>query len=489
MTLRQTWTVAFAVVLSFAAGAVQFADSGNFPAVTRAALAGLLAAAVLILAASVLPTADWSGLIVGGCFVSAGALSWTFTAHPELVWALLGVEILIFGIWAWPWWSRLRPAVRIGAVWLGTAYWLLGIAGTLLATHWRIAAERLGYLGVFGLAALAVSARSRLRDLSAGIAAAFLLALGVILLAGSGNLFEDSHVVPPNEWGLGLEYRFWGGEYLLYQPNSLAALAALVAIRFGLDPAYAVWQRLAVTGLAGFIGYVTHSRTGWVIMTVAGLAHAGLLWWTRRRTESDWWVSALPRYGAGRRTALAATVPLLVSGLVLAAWLVPGQEQVDTAARPGVLQARYSDGGVTSGRLDTWRQVITEWRQAGTVEKLLGDTATTRAVVKRASSGENVQLTTDNAVIGALRRGGVLGVAGFLVGLALLIWHTFRRRRTPAWFVVAVVASLAPVATSDALLGGTGGTVWVLLLAGEAWLIFGTRHPAHSPRMLSNQPS
>lgn len=478
MTGRQR-IAALAVALTVVAGVVRLVDSGEPLAAVRAGAAGLLASGVLALALSVSPRNDRSGLVVGGCFVAAGAASWTYTDHPVVVWVLLAVEIVVFGIWAWPWWHQLSSAIRLGTAWLGLAYWLLGVAGALLVAHWRIAAERLGYAGVFGLVVLAVLCRSRWRDLSAGVAAAFLFGLGAILLAGSGSLFEATHIVPDNAWGLGLEYRFWGGSYLFYQPNSMAALAAVAAVRFGLDRNRTVSQRLAVTGLAGFIGYVTHSRTGWVILAVAGIAHGALLWWSRHQTRPGTcpsWTTGLPWYGSPAGAAVAVTVPLLVCGMVLGAWSTPA----GTSARPGVTEARYSDGGVTSGRWDTWRQVIVEWRRAGVTEKLFGDTTTTRAVVKRAGSGDDVQLTTDNAAIGALRRGGALGVVGFAVGMGLLVRCAFRRD-TPAWFVVVVLASLPPVMTSDALLGGTGGTVWVLLLAGEARLTARQRDTVSQP--------
>lgn len=482
MTPRHAWTAVLAAAAAVTAGAVRLAESGAPDAAVRAALAGLLAAGVIALAVSLLPGAEWRGLVIGGCFAGAGLLSWTFTDRPVVIWGLLLVEGVVFAVWSWPWLTHLGAAARLGTAWLGVAYWLCGIAGALLVAHWRIAGERLAYAGVFGLTVLAAVACSRrsagderrgLAGLSAGVCAAFVFALGAILLAGSGNLFEASHVVPANEWGMGLEYRFWGGELLLYQPNSMAALAAIAAIRFGIDRGYAVWQRFAVTALAAFIVYQTHSRTGWVILAGAGVAHAALLWWRRRRE-----VAGLPRYGTRRRTAVAAVVPLLLAGLVVGGWALPSTPTEDGAAgRPEVTEGRYRDGGVTSGRLDTWGQVFTEWRGDGVAEKLFGDASTTRAVVIRASSGEDVQLTTDNAAVGALRRGGVFGALGFLIGLGLLLWHAYRRD-APAWFIVAVLASLPPIMTSDALLGGTGGTVWVLLLAGEASLVYGRRRAA-----------
>jgi hypothetical protein len=76
-----------------------------------------------------------------------------------------------------------------------------------------------------------------------------------------------------------------------------------------------------------------------------------------------------------------------------------------------------------------------------------------------------------------LRRGGVLGAIAFLLGLVLLLWHGIRGfagRRPPAWFTVSTVGALASIPFADWLLGGTGGTLAVFLLAGEAALLYAT---------------
>jgi hypothetical protein len=43
---------------------------------------------------------------------------------------------------------------------------------------------------------------------------------------------------------------------------------------------------------------------------------------------------------------------------------------------------------------------------------------------------------------------------------------------------VAAVGSIPTIAVADWLLGGTGGTLWILLVAGEAWLVLRTADPA-----------
>jgi hypothetical protein len=482
--------------LALLAAGLEYAHAHRVTAAAGALLAGALAAA-LVWFVTTLPGLTARGLVIGGFFVAAGMLSWTYIEHGFVVWAVLAVEGVIFAVWSWPWLRHLPAVSRLGTGWLGLAYWLLGIVGGLLMVRLDIAAERLAYAGVFTLAVLAVVATVRRdieRDPSVGIVGAFLVAIAALLLSGSGNLFETIHVVPAGGWGHSMERRFWGGHWLLYHPNSLAAIAVLATIRIGADRAFALWQRVTVTLLAGFVVWETNSRSGFVFFGAAATVHAFLLW--RRRG------TGLPRY---RRPWLAAATPFAVLALVLA--LSDG----------GFLfKSRYGGDDPTSGRAETWKRVGVEWLDARFAEKLFGDTKTTRAVVNRADDGtagtadKQLNLTTDNAAVGALRRGGVLGELAFLLGLGLLLWHATRgllwqvrsgrrdpasgagagaggaeRNTAPAWFTVAAVATLPTIATTDWLLGGTGGTLWILLVAGEAWLLFAPAHAAEPAGALS----
>src|SRR5439155_20891439 len=212
--------------------------------------------------------------------------------------------------------------------------------------------------------------------------------------------------------------------------------------------------------LAGFLILESNSRTGFVFLGAAAVVHAYLLW---RRRGAD-----LPEY---RRWLVAAAVPFAVLALVL----------VLSGGRGFLFKARYGGDDPTSGRLQTWQQVGTEWAHAGWAEKLFGDAESSRAVVVRLDDGarpgeEHLKLNTDNAAVGAFRKGGVLGELAFLFGLALPLWHAVVGRRRggpapPAWFTLAAVSSLATIPTADHLLGGTNGTLWILLLAGEVTLI------------------
>jgi hypothetical protein len=409
----------------------------------------------LVAYALTLPGLNWRGLLFGGCFAGAGLLSWTFADRPLVIWGFLAVEGVVFAVLSYPWLRDLPLLSRIGGAWLGLAYWLFGVAGALLMLNLKVSAQRVAYAGVFMLAVLAVVASVRrkhpARDLSVGVAAAFIVAIAVLVLAGSGNLFDATHVVPTSRWGEHMEGRFWGGPLLMYHPNSMAGVGVAAALRIAPDPAFARWQRLVALAFGGGVVYFTNSRTGFIFAAAAATAHAALLWWRARHGQ--------PATGLGsyRRPWLAAAAPFLV---LLAVLVLSG--------RGFIFQERYGDSDLSSGRVATWTTVLTEWRDGPVAEKLFGDTKTSRAVVIRPSSGLEIQLTTDNAAVGALRRGGVFGVLAFLLGLYLLLRHALNATRDgPAWFPIAVVASLPTIATSDWLLGGTGGTLWILLLVGE----------------------
>jgi hypothetical protein len=462
-------------VVALAAAFVEYAHDHR-PAYALGAFAAGAIAVAIAWFVTTLPGLSVRGLVIGGFFVLAGMISWTSLNYGRwLVWPLLAAEGIVFAVWSWPWLRDLRQLPRLGTAWLGLAYWLLGVAGAIVALRLGIAVQRVVYAGVFGLAVLAVVASARRdpgadgagsdrgRDLSAGIAGAFLLAIALLALSGSGNLFQHNHVIPNSLWGAGMTHRFWGGPWLLYHPNSLALIAVAAALRIGADRAFAVWQRLTVAVLAGAVIEITDSRTAFGFFAVAGVVHAYLLW---RRPGAG-----LPAY---RKPWLAAATPFVVIALIL----------VVSHGEGFLFKSRYGDSDPTSGRADTWKKVGQDWVHGSVDHKLLGDNRTVRAVVHRADDGTRpgqkpLDLTTDNAAVGALQRAGVLGVLAFLFGLGRLLWVAWRgtaRRAPPAWLTIAAIGSVPTIATADWLLGGTGGTLWILLTAGEAWLVLGPSH-------------
>lgn len=503
-----------ALALAVITGIVGYSHRHSIGDGVLAAIAGLIAGGVAALALA-LPGVTIRGLLTGLFFVTAGMLSWTFIDSGKVVWAFLAVEGAVFAAWSFPWLRDLLRLPRLGGAWLGVAYWVLGVIGAALVWKPVVAVERVAYAGVFGLAVLAVIAGVRKRgsgDPTIGIASAFLLAIAALLASGSGNLFHSVHTVPGGPageaWANHMQGRFWGGSHLLYHPNSLAVITVAVAARIGPSRRFPVWQRVATLLLLGFILYMTNSRTGLVYAGVGAVVHGFLL---LRRRGAD-----LPRYSTRARTWVAIAAPFAV---VLAVFLASGAQQFLFTNRYGsTTGTTVSQVGtaVTSGRLQTWKTVGQDWLNGGAAEKAFGSTNDARATVSgvgRTSAGVPPKLTTDNAAVGALRRGGVLGELSFLIGLLILLVHaTFgprlpgrgappgtgrlaaavhaARRTPPAWLTITAIGAVPTIATADWLLGGTGGTLWIMLLAGEALLVFGAQPgtPAETASVAPAEP-
>ncbi len=477
----------------------------------RAFIAAAVAWAVIGFALT-LPAVTAPGLVLGGFFVTAGILSWTFTNHPSVVWALLIVEGAVFAVWTVPWVRDLAKLPRMGAAWLGLAYWIFGILGATLSGHLKVGAERVVYGGLFILGALAVLAavrRSR-RDPTPGIVAAFVVAIGLLLLAGADNAFNGVHVVPKTPWGNAMQYRFWGGSFFLYHPNSLGLIAVIVAVRIAADRIFAPWQRYASLGLFALILLMVNSRTGMLYAGAAAVVHLVLVLRRARRRRKGQSVvdDGLPEYGAGWRTVVAVVVPFILVACVFSAsggtrFLFKGRYQTTTTQTlpdgsvVTVPVDPTQDVDVTSGRLDTWKQAFKDFQHDTLAEELFGNGANARGTVERIDTGkvgQRPKLTTDNAAVGALRRGGVAGELAFIFGCLLLAWHAlFGRRRlrargqpylgpTPTgWFTMAAIGALPTFVTADWLLGGTGGTLWIFLLGAEAWMLYGVRRRDTQP--------
>lgn len=455
----------------------------------RAAIGAALAVAVAGFALT-LRGVTWSGLAVGGFVVFSGIMSWTWTTTRAVTWSVYVIGALLLIAWTFPWFRDAVRLPRLGAAWLGLAYWPLGIISALLTANVSVAGQRVAYFGVSAVAALGVlvALRRTGRDPSVGVVAAFLFAISALFLVGSGNLLDDTHAVPDGPWGAAMTGRFWGGPGLLYHPNSLALIGVLVTLRIAPDRSFARWQRGAAVGLTALVILLTNSRTAWLFLVCAAGVHLLVLarkhWWARRGSEVP--DDGLPSYSSLRRAAVAAAIPFVLVGMVF----------VGMGGVSSLFQSRYDNSvtepstatevkDYTSGRFDTWKQVIDEFDRDSIVAKVFGNNADPRGAVVREDTGpvgERPELTTDNSAIGALRRAGILGCVAFLFGLGLLLWRAVRRG-VPAWFTIVVVSSLATIPWADWLLGGVGGTFWIFLLAAEAWIVLGpgTRTPDQPP--------
>jgi hypothetical protein len=473
-TDRHTWFAGLGGLLVVVAWLIEAVQSSSADGL-RAGLGAAVAVGVAGLALS-LRGVTWSGLAIGGFVVFCGMMAWTWTNTRAVTWSVYAIGALLLAIWTFPWFRDVLQLPKLGSAWLGLAYWPLGIISAVLTAHWAIGAQRIAYFGVSAVAALAavVAVRRTGRDPSIGVVAAFLLAIAALFYVGSGNVFDNIHAVPDTPWGYGFQGRFWGGPGLLYHPNSLALIGVLVTFRLAPDKSFAAWQRGAAMGITGLLIVLTNSRTAWGFLVFAAIIHVLVLarrwWWERKGITVD---DGLPEHSTRRRLIAAALVPFVLTGVVF----------IGMGGISSLFQSRYHNTttapagdtdtlDMTSGRLDTWRQVLDDFDSDAVAAKLFGNNADPRGAVVRASTGpagDRPELTTDNSAVGALRRAGILGCVAFVFGLLLLLWRAIRRG-APAWFAIAAVSSLATIPWADWLLGGVGGTFWIFLLAGEAWI-------------------
>ncbi|HEV2087955.1 MAG TPA: O-antigen ligase family protein, partial [Cryptosporangiaceae bacterium] len=436
------------VLLAWMVEAAQVDAANGLRAAFGAAVGMALVGLALSLRGVTLP-----GLALGGFVVLSGIVSWTWTQEQLVPWSVYALGALALGLWTFPWFREALLLPRLGTFYLGVVLWPLGVIGAVLTADLGIAAQRTAFLGLALVTALAVvvAVRRTNRDPSVGVVAAFLLAIAALVLVGSGNVFDDVHAVPGTAWGNWMQARFWGGPGLLYHPNSLAAASVIVALRIGPDRAFRAWQRCAALAVVTLICVLTNSRTALVFVAAAAFVHA-LLVWRQWRAGQVPPANGLPSYSSGRRTLAAALVPLALVGVIFV-----GQGGVGSLTRSRYVAPAETDAGgadVTSGRTETWKRVFADFRGDTVAEKVFGNSDHARGAVVRATTGPveaRPKLTTDNAAVGALRRGGILGVVAFLVGLGLLLYHTVRRR-APAWLTIATLAALPTILTTDWLL-------------------------------------
>lgn len=163
-------------------------------------LALLVAGAMVLLALS-LPGIAVEGAVVALLSLAAAAMAWSHTSEPQYTFAVLGLQVVAFAAWTFPWFRYLPALPRLGSVWLGVAVWLLGTVSALQLSP-TIGIQRLIYAGIAVL--MFVRGRQRTgRDVTVGLVACVLVGLAVIVAAGSGNFFSLNHYVSPGPGGTG----------------------------------------------------------------------------------------------------------------------------------------------------------------------------------------------------------------------------------------------------------------------------------------------
>lgn len=437
---------------------------------------GIVFAAGLIALAITLPGKTPEGVVVGFATSFVTGLDWTNIYHPTIARAAQALVAIALLAWAFPWFRSLRLTPRLGTTWIAIAFWISGTLGAITALALGVAVQRLLYVGVYTATALVLigTYRRRGKDASVGLVAGFLLMLGLLVISGAGNVFESLHYTPPNELGYRFSGRFWGSGTFLSHPNAIGALAVVIVMRVVADGAFRWWQRVAAAAVGVAFINLTDSRTALLVL-IAWIN----IWW---------WVSLLRHWGTVRErfgklfirlgfVALSCLALLVITGgigkqTLLVSRYAPPTSVSHSPVEPDPLADSYLGGqqDISSGRLSTWKTVGSEFLHDPIGQMAFGHANSAKgAIAHTNSSGVETKLSPDNAVITALRVGGVVGVLAFTFGVLLLLWHSLRRD-VPIWLTTYVFAACTSMATANWLLGDT---MWQVAIAAEAAVLAG----------------
>ncbi len=456
-----------------AGGAAVLATSGGWLGGAGAAVAVLVAGGVVWVALS-LPGTTPQGLLLGAGIPLMAMMSWTKPHHPIGLWLVTATVTVAAVVWTYPWWRQWREVVRLGGFWLPVTLWIAGALSALLLGRVAVLGGRVAYgcLAVVMTLLVFQTVRGRGRDVSIGIAAGMMICHGLLLALGAEYVFDSGvHHVPDDAWGRGQTDRFWGGPWLTYHPNLIAMTAVLVAIRVGADTTLAPWQRWAAVGNGALLLSIADSRTSLLMAGVASAAYGLLHVW---RTG----LPRLRRFGS-RRAFGHALIPVAVTLMVFTA----------VGGAGNLLKDRYQDHEprreVTrplSGRVGIWEMMLSDFRADTVVEQLLGNTDSARGDILRHRDPNHPKYQTQprlaghNVFVGALRRGGVVGLLAVVVSLGLVVWRTVRRTG-PVWVPVVTLAALTTLITEDEWV--VTGPLWLMVFAGEVWTY---AHVSRPPR-------
>ncbi len=462
---------------------------GSWQATRDGALSGLGAGAAILIAGLVaatalsLPGKSPEGLLLGIAIPFGAMMTWTHLNQPRVVWAVMAVIGLTCVIATFPWWRDWRDLPRLGGFWLVIPVWAFGTVSALGVGHWTVAAQRVIYGGYALLVLLLVyqGVRRRGRDVSIGLVAGLLLGHAALLVAGCQYVFVSGHhFVPDIAWSFRQDDRFWGGPWLVYHPNFIGMTAVIAALRVFPDRGFRMWQRVAVFATAMFVLVIVASRTSFLIAGMGTAVFALAYCW--RAGVPRWrvwsWLSTADR----RRAVGRAVAPLLALCLVF----------MSSGGMDLLLKNRYggddADSGrfnsAVSGRADVWAFIGRDFSHDSVVEKVFGNADNSRGYVLRYPDPsderyeEQPKLTADNGPVGALRRGGILGVLAVVGGIVLVVWRAVRRQ-VPIWVPVATLGVLAGGLTEDEITGTT--PAWLIIFAAEVWVLYRASRPADEP--------
>jgi len=397
------------------------------PSATLPLVLLLLNALVLVPA---LGEADPYGILTAVAIWASHLIGWTI-AQPGLLLAI--IQLVLLGILVWGVLiSRVHLRVRLlrwFPIWVGVLPAASGVLAALVGDQLLVAAGRSVSLAVVAAWVLVATRRDPLR-LTWGFVAGIHLVLLVPLWCGAVAPLPDA--------------RFGGGACAYTHPNILGLAAWTTAIAWLIMPGRPRAARLLGASFGALLVVMADARTAAGAALVASAVLVAL-----SLSGPSW------RKGTMRAGRVVLVAVLLGAGAF--------------ALTSGFfLRERAVGVGALSGRDRIWNQALADFRAAPWWERALGTAeggvgARVTLPGQAAPSGEG--FTTDNAVVGLLRRAGVVGSLLGLCGLGLAAGELMRGLRDGDRSAALLAGAIVTIPVEDWFFSGTL-FMWVVLAAG-----------------------
>jgi len=273
-----------------------------------------------------------------------------------------------------------------------------------------------------------------------GLSGGIHIGLAVLLLADATTPFTD---------GLN-DGRLLGGSWAHTHPNIIAMLAwptAIIWMTLRGSPTIQRW--LGATSMVAIV-LLTDSRTSAAALVLAIAATVGVRG------------GGIGQHTGGRFKMIdAAVIGIVVIGVATAV----GQSYFTQARVPG--------GDVLSGREFIWRQTVSDFRASSTMEKLLGTSeGGSNAQVTVDEGGTPTEFVVHNAVLGLVRKSGLVGLVAGTAGLIALLRLGIRVAGNRNVTAVAIIAGSLATIPFEAFIFGSTLWIWLVvcsrMLSGES---------------------
>lgn len=382
--------------------------------------------------------ASGTGLLIGIPFLGIHVLGWTLSESGVILGALnvlYGGALIALALLRKP---RVDEAPwRDFTWWTGVAVAVPWVLNALAAVDPTIAVSRFVLAaGVAG--AFAISRRADSRGLVWGLIAGTHLVLAPVLACG---LVTDLGAFRPVAVLADVAGRFGGGGCAYVHPNLIGLAAWTLVI---------AWLGL---GRDHFIGRLCGIATCTLLILI-----------TDSRTAAGAALLAVAAY-VGAKSLRRGTRGIRMAGLaIIAIFTLLGSV---TIAQQFFLRERGTGIGVLTGRDYFWAQTISDFKASSSVEKLIGTTkggtGADLVLTEEAGVEAGTKISTHNAFLAVLRRGGLVGIVIAITGFLMMLvttWRMLVSGRAP-WAAALLVGAIA---TSPVEAWLFGGAIWIWTL-------------------------